>query len=568
MTNVFCIKCGTENPEDADFCYKCGKKLFRPDTNFPAVPTTASSETVEPQSASLPSSEPAVATPAIGAQDWAQSRIAGLKGAGPVLTPDNVPPNLAQSRTESEAERIRREHPNLVGIGGWLLWFCIVITIISPAVVVIGAIAKPSLSSLLDLGLAVYGIFAGVKLWKIDPKALTYTKVFLWIQFGLGVLFSLTQIMVAVTEPAHPGSPDTAGGRMFVGSIIWLLYFAKSKRVKATFGHSISGVSEASSSPSPIIIAAEAESTPALAGTEPTAASAQVAAAAAAPARAQEQPAATQTDSTERKKWFAMVSLVMLALLLGIYFLMSHLAETAPNITPQPAPHPAQDITPVKVQTKVNPKDGLTYVWIAPGQFMMGCSPGDGECLDSEKPSHLVKISKGFWIGQTLVTQAAYQRVTVDSRNPIDFPGERLPVKQVSWDEARSYCKAVGMRLPTEAEWEYAARAGSTTARYGDLGAIARYHDNSGESTKPVAQKQPNAWELYEMEGNVWEWVQDWYDRNYYGQSPATDPQGPSSGLSRVLRGGSWVSNGRVSFRYALEPGSHYNDSAFRCVGK
>jgi formylglycine-generating enzyme required for sulfatase activity len=143
-----------------------------------------------------------------------------------------------------------------------------------------------------------------------------------------------------------------------------------------------------------------------------------------------------------------------------------------------------------------------------------------------------------------------------------------MPIVNISWDDAQAYCAWAGGRLPTEAEWEYAARAGSTTARYGDLGAIARYHDNSGESTKPVAQKQPNAWELYEMEGNVWEWVQDWYDRNYYGQSPATDPQGPSSGLSRVLRGGSWVSNGRVSFRYALEPGSHYNDSAFRCVGK
>jgi len=126
----------------------------------------------------------------------------------------------------------------------------------------------------------------------------------------------------------------------------------------------------------------------------------------------------------------------------------------------------------------------------------------------------------------------------------------------------------VGMRLPTEAEWEYAARAGSTTARYGDPGASARYHDNSGDSTKPVAQRHPNSWGLYEMDGDVWEWVQDWYDRNYYGQSPATDPQGPSLGLSRVLRGGSWVSNGRVSFRYALEPGSHYNDSAFRCLGK
>jgi formylglycine-generating enzyme required for sulfatase activity len=564
---VFCIKCGAENPEDADFCYKCGKKLFRPNTNCPAVPTAASSETVEPQSASLPSSEPAVATPATGAQDWAQSRIAGLKVAAPALPLDSVPPNLAEGPPESETERFRREHPSLVGIGGWLLFFCIAATIISPGVAIIASLANFSLYSILDLGLAGFSIFTGANLWTLNPKAFTYTKILLWTQLCLGVLFSLAQIITAAAEPVHPGHPNTAGGRMLVGSIIWLLYFAKSKRVKATFGHSISGVSKASSSPSPIMIAAVAESPPASAGMDPIASSVE-APVAAAPARAYEQPTADPTDSTERKKWFAMIPIVMLALLLGVYFFVSHLAKTVPNVTPQPALHPAQDITPVKVQTKVNPKDGLTYVWIAPGQFMMGCSPGDGQCRDSEKPLHLVKISKGFWIGQTLVTQAAYQRVTVDSRKPIDFPGERLPVKQVSWDEARSYCKAVGMRLPTEAEWEYAARAGSTTARYGDLGAIARYHDNSGDSTKPVAQRQPNAWGLYEMEGNVWEWVQDWYDRNYYGQSPATDPQGPSSGLSRVLRGGSWVSNGRVSFRYALEPGSHYNDSAFRCVRK
>ncbi len=240
--------------------------------------------------------------------------------------------------------------------------------------------------------------------------------------------------------------------------------------------------------------------------------------------------------------------------------------QPVPN-APQPTTHPAADSTPAKIQAKVNPKDGLTYVWIAPGQFMMGCSPGDGDCMDNEKPSHRVTISKGFWIGQTLVTQAAYKRVA--GSNPSYFHGDRLPVERVSWDEARSYCEAVGMRLPTEGEWEFAARAGSTSARYGKLNAVAWHYGNSGKETHPVGQKQPNTWELYDMLGNVWEWVQDLFDENYYGQSPGTDPPGPSSGKHRVVRGGSWRNvaiSVRVSRRLGTVPSFRLADGGFRCV--
>jgi formylglycine-generating enzyme required for sulfatase activity len=207
--------------------------------------------------------------------------------------------------------------------------------------------------------------------------------------------------------------------------------------------------------------------------------------------------------------------------------------------------------------TRVNSKDGLTYVWIQPGRFMMGCSPGDSECFDNEKPAHAVTISKGFWIGQTEVIQEAYERVI--ETNPSHFRGAKLPVDSVVWDKATAYCRAIGGRLPTEAEWEYAARAGSTSSRYRDIDSIAWHGANSGGKTHEVAQKQANAFGLYDTLGNVWEWVADWYAT--YPSGSVTDPRGPATGQHRVLRGSSsFVLSryARVSYRANYEPHLQY----------
>jgi formylglycine-generating enzyme required for sulfatase activity len=259
-------------------------------------------------------------------------------------------------------------------------------------------------------------------------------------------------------------------------------------------------------------------------------------------------------------------------------------------------------------EVKVNRKDGQKYVWAPAGAFQMGCSPGDNGCTPAELPSHKVQITHGFWIGQTEVTVGAFKRYSQSTGRPMPRepifgkqsvnPGwmkDDLPMVNISWHEAKSYCEWAGMRLPTEAEWEMAARAGNPGARYGFVKQIAWYGDNSGNkainareifhdeqndyrlrliengnSPRPVAQKTPNGYGLYDILGNAAEWVSDWFSESYYQSSPSQDPQGPPTGALRVHRGGAWnrmMRAVRVSARGGDEPDFRGPAVGCRCAG-
>jgi len=224
--------------------------------------------------------------------------------------------------------------------------------------------------------------------------------------------------------------------------------------------------------------------------------------------------------------------------------------------------------------TQGPPSKPMEFVSIPTGEFMMGCSSGDSECRDNEKPAHRVRIEKRFHIQKHEVTQD--QWLDVMGANPSEQQGTDLPVHNVSWNDIEEFLTKLNARgdgfhyrLPTEAEWEYAARAGNAAAYPNSIDAIAWYDKNSGRLPHSVGSKQPNAWGIYDMNGNVWEWVSDWFDSNYYASSPSTDPAGPSSGRQHVVRGGSFsdrASFARVSNRFGVTPTFGNYDLGFRLV--
>ena len=184
-------------------------------------------------------------------------------------------------------------------------------------------------------------------------------------------------------------------------------------------------------------------------------------------------------------------------------------------------------------------------VSIQAGCFMMGTNDDyiyeDDDNNDREKPAHKVCLDK-FYLDKYEVTQKKWDSVMNVNRSVFRKPQQ--PITHINWREARQYCKRIGKRLPTEAEWEYAARAGSQT-RFpwgNEIDDDYLWHiDNSSREIPSVGQKKPNAWGLHDMLGGVWEWVEDWYSLHYYKNSPTENPKGPEQQSFRVIRGNSWM---------------------------
>ena len=217
---------------------------------------------------------------------------------------------------------------------------------------------------------------------------------------------------------------------------------------------------------------------------------------------------------------------------------------------------------------------GMRFKLILPGVFMMG----DND-LKNSRPVHKVEITEPFYLGVFPVTQREWKIVM--GTNPSYFKGDDLPVENVSWYDCKQFINKLNVmegnnvyRLPTEAEWEYACRAGSESKYcFGDdvtlLHDYAWFDENSDDMTHPVGTKKPNKWGLYDMHGNVWEWCQDVYDESYYEHSPSIDPQGPSKGKRRGFRGGSFYDPDlrcTSANRYGFPPDYSHEDIGFRVL--
>ena len=188
----------------------------------------------------------------------------------------------------------------------------------------------------------------------------------------------------------------------------------------------------------------------------------------------------------------------------------------------------------------------------------------------NEEPAHKVYLN-AFFMDKYEVTQLQY--LSILGRNPAYFSKcELCPVERVTFHQASQYCAKVGKRLPTESEWERAARGGTTGWYYwgqDHMDTFAWYGNNAGKRTRPVGTRDSNHYGLYDMAGNVWEWVQDWYNPDYYKKSPARNPKGPGKGTTKVIRGGSWgTPPAKIAHAYrdSREPGTRYINGGFRCA--
>ena len=284
-----------------------------------------------------------------------------------------------------------------------------------------------------------------------------------------------------------------------------------------------------------------------------------------------------------KKKYLIFLLIALLPTMLMPTTLMAQTAggqvvRPTPKPKPKPTPKPRPTPTP-KPKPQPNPNHNAgarrtsnpvlqnlinNMVRVDGGTFTMGATSEQGsEAESDEKPAHQVTLSS-FSIGKYEVTQEEWEAVM--GSNPSYFKGKKLPVENVSWDDCQKFIRKLNQltgkhfRLPTEAEWEYAARGGNKSRGYkypggNDIGSVAWYSGNSGSMTHDVGQKQANELGLYDLSGNVWEWCQDWYGD--YSSSSQTNPTGSSSGSYRVYRGGSWIDDAgycRVSNRSGGTP--------------
>ncbi len=224
----------------------------------------------------------------------------------------------------------------------------------------------------------------------------------------------------------------------------------------------------------------------------------------------------------------------------------------------------------------------LEMRWIPPGEFTMGSPTEEKGRYDDEGPQHQVTLTEGFWLADSPCTQSQWDMVM--GKSPDKLNEDSRPVVKVSWEDCREFMVTMNetianfsARFPTEAEWEYACRAGSVTAFNSHencsnpegvdpaLDKLGWYVKNSGDKTHDVKLKNPNAWGLYDMHGNVWEWCKDWHGP--YKAEQISDPAGPESGRSRVVRGGSYWSDAgscRSAYRIWRVPELRYDNLGFR----
>jgi formylglycine-generating enzyme required for sulfatase activity len=256
----------------------------------------------------------------------------------------------------------------------------------------------------------------------------------------------------------------------------------------------------------------------------------------------------------------------------------------APKIEAPPPPPPPSISGPQSAQNQIDREE---YTLIPAGTFSMGCVPSDTKCEKNEYPQHEITISKPFWMARNEVRVTSYMKyVSADPKarkkpTQVDWnKGWKLdshPISNMTWEDAKAYCTWAGGRLPTEAEWEYAARGGKKDQIYpfdlDDSRNQANFYGQKGGvdiwdmTTAPVRSFSANEFGLFDMAGNVWEFVNDWYAPDYYSSSPKADPPGPSSGKQHVRRGGSFYSDAIKHLRISLrEPSNRENNVGFRCV--